>query len=117
MGYFQELWNNQPNTVIGLVLAILVLLGIYVKLLDIYQQYWSYLQALTRSKYFLLTTLKATISRYQTISNKKLVWVTRYNGLALKSRGDMIRACDLVLPKPPSNNKLTTSYVMVIPYI
>ena len=37
MGYFQELWNNQPNTVIGLVLAILVLLGIYVKLLDIYQ--------------------------------------------------------------------------------
>jgi len=37
MGYFQELWNNQPNTAIGLVLAILVLLGIYIKLLDIYQ--------------------------------------------------------------------------------
>ena len=37
MGYFQELWNNQPNTFIGVVLAILVLLGIYIKLLDIYQ--------------------------------------------------------------------------------
>ena len=37
MGYFQELWNNQPNTLIGIVLAILVLLGIYIKLLDIYQ--------------------------------------------------------------------------------
>ena len=37
MGYFQGLWNIQPNTVIGLGLAILVLLGIYIKLLDIYQ--------------------------------------------------------------------------------
>ena len=37
MGYFQELWNNQPNTVIGVGLAILVLLGIYIKLLNIYQ--------------------------------------------------------------------------------
>ena len=37
MGYFHELWNNQPNTFIGLVLAILVLLGIYIKLLDIYR--------------------------------------------------------------------------------
>ena len=37
MGYFQELWNNQPNTIIGLVFAILVVLGVYIKLLDIYQ--------------------------------------------------------------------------------
>jgi len=37
MGYFQEPWNNQPNTVIGVGLAILVLLGIYIKLLNIYQ--------------------------------------------------------------------------------
>ena len=37
MGYFQELWNNQPNKVIGVGLAILVLLGIYIKLLNIYQ--------------------------------------------------------------------------------
>tara|TARA_Y100000739_G_scaffold187291_1_gene166258 strand:- start:114 stop:227 length:114 start_codon:yes stop_codon:yes gene_type:complete len=37
MGYFQELWNNQPNAVIGTGLAILVLLGIYIKLLDIYK--------------------------------------------------------------------------------
>ena len=37
MEYFQGLWNNQPNTVIGLILAVLVLLGIYIKLLDIYQ--------------------------------------------------------------------------------
>ncbi len=37
MGYFQDLWHNQPNIVIGLVLAILVFLGIYIKLLDIYK--------------------------------------------------------------------------------
>tara|TARA_A100001388_G_scaffold269234_1_gene245275 strand:+ start:994 stop:1107 length:114 start_codon:yes stop_codon:yes gene_type:complete len=37
MEYFKELWNNQPNTLIGAVLAILVLLGIYIKLLDIYR--------------------------------------------------------------------------------
>ena len=37
MGYFLELLRNQPNRVIGLCLAILVLLGIYIKLLDIYR--------------------------------------------------------------------------------
>ena len=37
MGYFQELWNNQPNTVIGLGVATLVLLGIYVALLNNYK--------------------------------------------------------------------------------
>jgi len=37
MGYFQDLWHNQPNIVIGLFLAILVFLGIYIKLLDMYQ--------------------------------------------------------------------------------
>jgi len=37
MEFFQELWHNQPNSVIGVALAILVLLGIYIKLLDIYQ--------------------------------------------------------------------------------
>ena len=37
MVYIQELWKNQPNTVIGLGLGILVLLGIYIKLLDIYK--------------------------------------------------------------------------------
>ena len=37
MGYFQELWNNQPNILIGVGVATLVLLGIYIKLLDIYQ--------------------------------------------------------------------------------
>jgi len=35
--FFQELWQNQPSTVIGLGVATLVLLGIYIKLLDIYQ--------------------------------------------------------------------------------
>ena len=35
--FSKELWVNQPNKVIGLVLAILVLLGIYIKLLDIYK--------------------------------------------------------------------------------
>ena len=32
-----DLWNNQPNIVIGIGMATLVLLGIYLKLLDIYQ--------------------------------------------------------------------------------
>ena len=34
---FKDLWHNNPNTVIGAVLAILVLLSIYIKLLDIYK--------------------------------------------------------------------------------
>ena len=37
MEFLNELWHNQPNTVIGVGLAILVILGIYIKLLDIYQ--------------------------------------------------------------------------------
>tara|TARA_B100000401_G_scaffold30946_1_gene18572 strand:- start:96 stop:209 length:114 start_codon:yes stop_codon:yes gene_type:complete len=37
MGFFTELWNNQPNTVVGVCLAALVLFGIYIKLLDIYK--------------------------------------------------------------------------------
>ena len=32
--FFQELWQNQPSTVIGLGVAILVLLGIYIALLN-----------------------------------------------------------------------------------
>ena len=34
--FFKDLWHNQPNTVFVVGLAILVLLGIYIKLLDIY---------------------------------------------------------------------------------
>jgi len=37
IGFTKELWLNQPNAVIGIGVAILVLLGIYIKLLDIYQ--------------------------------------------------------------------------------
>jgi len=37
MGYFQELWNNQSNTVLGGGVAILVFLGIYVALLNTYK--------------------------------------------------------------------------------
>ncbi len=37
MEYFQGLWNNQPNTVIGLGVATLVLLGIYIALLNTYK--------------------------------------------------------------------------------
>jgi len=33
MGYFQELWNNQPNLVIGVGVATAVFLGIYIFLL------------------------------------------------------------------------------------
>ena len=36
MESFTELWNNQPNTVVGVGLVVLVLFGIYIKLLDIY---------------------------------------------------------------------------------
>ena len=37
MGYFQVLWNNQLSTVIGLGVAALVLLGIYIALLNTYK--------------------------------------------------------------------------------
>ena len=37
MGYFQELWNNQPNMAIGMGIATSVLLGIYIFLLDTYK--------------------------------------------------------------------------------
>ena len=37
MEFLNELWHNQPNTAIGLGLVILVMLGIYIKLLDIYR--------------------------------------------------------------------------------
>ena len=37
MGYFQELWNNQPNVVIGVGVAALVLFGIYIALLNTYK--------------------------------------------------------------------------------
>ena len=37
MEFLNELWHNQPNTIIGVGLAILVMLGIYIKLLDIYK--------------------------------------------------------------------------------
>ena len=37
MEYLTNLWNNQPNILIGVSLATLVLVGIYIKLLDIYQ--------------------------------------------------------------------------------
>jgi len=35
MEYLQNLWNNQPNVVIGVVVATAVLLGIYIFLLDL----------------------------------------------------------------------------------
>ncbi len=37
MGLLTELWNNQPTTVVGLGVAILVLVGIYINLLNTYQ--------------------------------------------------------------------------------
>ena len=35
MEFLNELWHNQPNTVIGVGVATAVLLGIYIFLLDI----------------------------------------------------------------------------------
>ena len=37
MEYLTNLWNNQPNIIIGICVATLLLLGIYIKLLDIYK--------------------------------------------------------------------------------
>ena len=37
MEYLQNLWNNQPTTVMLIGVAILVLLGIYINLLNTYQ--------------------------------------------------------------------------------
>ncbi len=37
MEFLNELWNNQPNILIGAGIATLVFTGIYIKLLDIYQ--------------------------------------------------------------------------------
>ena len=37
MGFFNELWYNQPNSVMGVGVAILVLLGIYISLLNTYK--------------------------------------------------------------------------------
>ena len=35
--FTKELWHNNPSTVIGIDLAILVSFGIYIKLLNIYK--------------------------------------------------------------------------------
>ncbi len=37
MEYLTNLWNNEPTIVIGIVVAIFVLLGIYISLLNTYQ--------------------------------------------------------------------------------
>jgi len=37
MEFFKELWHNQPNAAIGICVAIFVLLGIYIGLLNTYK--------------------------------------------------------------------------------
>ena len=37
MEFLNELWLNQPSMIVGVGVATLVFLGIYIKLLDIYQ--------------------------------------------------------------------------------
>jgi hypothetical protein len=37
MEFLNELWHNQPNQIIGLGVATLVLLGIYISLLNTYK--------------------------------------------------------------------------------
>ena len=37
MEYLTNLWNNQPTTVMGIVVPLFVLLGIYISLLITYQ--------------------------------------------------------------------------------
>ena len=44
MEFLNELWNNQPNTVIGVGVATAVLLGIYIFLLNTYKQFLKVLE-------------------------------------------------------------------------
>ena len=37
MGFLENLWNNQPTTVVGIDIAVLVLLGIYKNLFNKFQ--------------------------------------------------------------------------------
>jgi len=37
LGFFQELWHNQPATVIEVGVAIFLLLGIYISLLNTHE--------------------------------------------------------------------------------
>ena len=37
MEFFTNFWNNQPTAVIGIGVAIFILLGIYISLLQTYQ--------------------------------------------------------------------------------
>jgi len=37
MEFLTNFWNNQPSTVMGIGLAIFVLLGVYISLLQTYQ--------------------------------------------------------------------------------
>jgi len=37
MEFLTNFWNNQPNTIMGIVVAIFVLFGIYISLLETYQ--------------------------------------------------------------------------------
>ena len=37
MEFLTNFWNNQPTTVMGIGVAIFVLIGIYISLLQIYQ--------------------------------------------------------------------------------
>jgi len=37
MEFLIDFWNNQPSTVVGIGVAIFVLLGIYISLLQTYQ--------------------------------------------------------------------------------
>ena len=37
MKLFEEFWQNQPNTIIGVIVATLVLIGIYVSLLNTFK--------------------------------------------------------------------------------
>ena len=42
MEFLTNFWNNQPTTVIGIGVAIFVLLGIYISLLQTYQKLVNY---------------------------------------------------------------------------
>ena len=88
MEYFQGLWKNQPNTVIGLGVAILVLLGIYIALINTYKYEIKYL-----FKIFEDTSAPSSAPFSFEIANKYP------RTTAITDRGDRIRTCDLVLPK------------------
>ena len=60
MEFLTNFWNNQPTTVMGIGVAIFVLLGIYISLLQTYQQ---------TEKFTLINTDRSRIKVFEPFEN------------------------------------------------